>query len=193
MAPKQKITKEQIEEGAFAYVRERGAEALKARDLSQYLHCSTQPIFSNFSGMGEVRQAVILQAARLCDQYLKSEENEPNAYIAMGLGYLRFAYQEKNLFRLLFLGCREEVESVSADRPDQRAKEVLTKIAGVTEDDAYLTHIEMWVAVHGIATMLCTGYVGWDNDLIRKLLKDIYDCLETRFGFKKKQAEDTTV
>ena len=191
MAPKQKITKDQIEEGAFAFVRERGAEALKARDLSQYLHCSTQPIFSNFSGMGEVRQSVILQAVRLCDQYLKAEENEPNAYIAMGLGYLRFAYQEKNLFRLLFLGCREEVESVSDNRPDQRAKEVLTRIAGATEDEAYLTHIEMWVAVHGIATMLCTGYVGWDDELITKLLKDIYDSLEARFGFEKNK--NTTV
>ncbi len=185
MAPKQKITREQIEEGAFAFVRERGADALKARDLSQYLHCSTQPIFSNFSGMGEVRQSVIRMAAHLCDRYLTTEKVGANAYVAMGLGYLRFAYQEKNLFRLLFLGSPEEIGSVFENRPDQKAKDVLSSVAGVSEEVVNITHFEMWVAIHGIAAMLCTGYIDWNYEHIEKLIADIYDGLETRFGLKK--------
>ena len=103
MAPKVKITKEDIIEAAIELVRQRGELALNARNLATTLNCSTQPIFSNFSSMEELRMVVIAQADKLCNQYIKDEVKcgiYP-AYKATGMAYIRFAKEEKELFKLL--------------------------------------------------------------------------------------------
>ena len=55
MAPKIKITKNDIISTAIAIVREKGSEALNARAVASSLECSTQPIFSNFKDMKELK------------------------------------------------------------------------------------------------------------------------------------------
>ncbi|MBO5790241.1 MAG: TetR/AcrR family transcriptional regulator, partial [Clostridia bacterium] len=62
MPPKVKITKEEIVEAAMRIVRECGDEALNARNIAASLGCSTQPVFSNFATMAELRLAVIKKA-----------------------------------------------------------------------------------------------------------------------------------
>ena len=51
MPPKVKFTKEEIVKASLLLVRERGADALNARELAGRLQCSTQPFFSNFETM----------------------------------------------------------------------------------------------------------------------------------------------
>ena len=59
MPPKIRISKNFIEENALGFVRQYGVEALNARTLANYLRCSTQPIFSNYSSMDELKQVVL--------------------------------------------------------------------------------------------------------------------------------------
>ena len=58
MPPKVKITKENIIQAAMDIVRNAGADALNARNIAAKLDCSTQPIFSNFATMDQLRLAV---------------------------------------------------------------------------------------------------------------------------------------
>ena len=58
MAPRVKVTGETVVNAAVEVVRECGAQALNARALAARLGCSTQPIFSNFASMEELRRAV---------------------------------------------------------------------------------------------------------------------------------------
>ena len=59
MPPKVKVTKEAIINAAMDIVRENGAAALNARAVAARLDCSTQPIFSNYNNMEELRADVI--------------------------------------------------------------------------------------------------------------------------------------
>ena len=71
MPPKTRVTPEDILAAAIALVRESGAEALNARALAKKLNCSTQPIFSNYSGMEELKAEVTGAAKKLYRQYLE--------------------------------------------------------------------------------------------------------------------------
>ncbi len=183
MAPKQKITKDEIESGAYEFVRENGIASMKARSLSAYLHCSTQPIFSNFAGMDEVRSCVIRRALACCEQYLTAskEGDGITAFTSMAKGYLRFANEEKNLFRMLFLESRPEVEKMTEAASIPEVRSVLRMIAGGEEQDPdYRFRLELWFFAHGIASLLSNGYVYWEDMPIEEILNEVYLSLASK-------------
>lgn len=57
----------------------------------------------------------------------------------------------------------------------------MKKNTGLDKEDAYLFHIEMWLYVHGIATMIATSYLDWDIEFISKALTDGYIGLKYRY------------
>ena len=65
MPPKVKITKDEILKAALGIVRKGGAQALNARALADALGCSTQPVFSNYPGMDELRADVAVSYTHL--------------------------------------------------------------------------------------------------------------------------------
>ena len=103
MPPKVKVSKEDIINAAVDIVRNNGAQAINARTIASTLNCSTQPVFSNFATMDELRLAVVEKADTLCQEYMQREvENgEFPAYKANGMAYIRYAKEEKELFKLL--------------------------------------------------------------------------------------------
>ena len=105
MPPKVRITKEDIVEAAVGIVRESGAQALNARTVATALNCSTQPVFSNFETMEALRLAVVEKADRLCGACMQREtqKGEYPPYKASGMAYIRFAREEKELFKLLYM------------------------------------------------------------------------------------------
>ena len=93
MPPKVKISKESIITAAVDIVRKSGAHALNARTVAQILDCSTQPVFSNFASMDDLRLEVIKSAENICRYYIEREINSGlfPAYKASGMAYIRFA------------------------------------------------------------------------------------------------------
>ena len=65
MPPKSKISKEDIVSAGVDLVRRSGEKGLNARNLAAALGCSTQPIFTNFPSMEELRKSVICKASEL--------------------------------------------------------------------------------------------------------------------------------
>ena len=129
MPPKVKITKDEILKAALGIVRKGGALALNARALADALGCSTQPVFSNYPGMDELRADVDRAAYELYREYLSSgaKRSDVPKYKAFGLAYIEFAKEEPELFRLLFMcdrsgGKKEEiVHEGSTHEPEQLA------------------------------------------------------------------------
>ena len=103
MPPKVKVTKEDIINAAVNIVRSSGAQAINARTIASVLNCSTQPVFSNFATMDELCLAVVERADILCQEYMQREveSGEFPAYKANGMAYIRYAKEEKELFKLL--------------------------------------------------------------------------------------------
>ena len=166
MPPKTKVTKESILAAALQLVRESGAAALNARAVAKRLDCSTQPIFSNYASMEELREDVLKAADERYQQYLADGRKDPSypPYKASGMAYIRFAKEERELFKLLFMRDRSG-EIIEEDR----------------EGLADLFHLEMWIYVHGIATMVATAYLDWDWEMISRLMTDAYEGIKGRF------------
>ncbi len=187
MPPKAKHTKEEMIEKALEIVKKEGASGLTARRLAKELNSSVCTIFTHFTSMEEVEKAVICAANEYYGRYIAEsmQKNVVPPYKASGLAYIRFAKEEKELFKLLFMRNREG-ERVEENREEIRPLlQILQSQLGISEDDAYLFHLEMWVYVHGLATMSVTSYLDWDMDFISRTLTDVYQGLKGRFTGRK--------
>lgn len=183
MPPKSKFKKEEIISAALSITRENGLSALTARALAAKLGCSVKPVFGLFRNMEEVQQAVLAAADRLYQEYLREdmEKGQYPPYKASGMAYIRFARDERELFKLLFMRDR------SRETNEENLEEIRPLIAlikqnlGISQDQAYLFHLEMWLYVHGIATMIATAYLDWDDGFISRAMTDAYTGLKYRF------------
>ena len=186
MPPKVKITKDDIINAAVDIVRNGGVQAINARAIASVLNCSTQPVFSNFATMDELRFAVIEKADNICADYIRREiENgQFPAYKASGMAYIRFAKEEKELFKLLYMRDRSR-EIISAESDvDRKMETIVHSATGLDGEEAQLFHLEMWAYVHGIATMFATGFVDLDWELVSKMLTDSYQGLRKQYGME---------
>lgn len=187
MPPKCKFTRQEVIQAALDITREQGIAAVTARALGDKLGSSSRPIFSLFQSMQEVQQEVIQAANALYQEYLKRdmEAGEYPVYKASGIAYIRFAKEERELFKLLFMRDRtgEPVEDAPKDLRD--IVQIVRKNTELSEQDAYMFHLEMWVYVHGIATMTATSYLDWQWETISQMLTDGYEGLKKRYCEKK--------
>ena len=183
MPPKVKITKEDILRTAVELVRANGESILNARAIAGALGCSTQPIFSNFASMDELRFAVISYANDLANEYIKQEiESELYpVYKATGMAYIRFAKQEKQLFKLLYMRDRSLEPADDVLKFDSHIETIVQDNTGLAEQNARLFHLEIWAYVHGIATMFATGFLDLDWVLVSKMLTDVYQGLRKQY------------
>ena len=183
MPPKAKVRKEDVTAAALEVVRSNGADALNARAVAAVLGTSTQPIFSHYKTMEELRQAVIVAADALYQNYLRRdmEAGEYPAYKASGMSYIRFAREERELFKLLFMRDRSGEEITEDHEAIRPVLEIIKANMGLSEQDAFQFHLEMWIYVHGIATMMATSYLELEWEFISKLLTDAFTGLKSRY------------
>ena len=183
MPPKFKFKGEEMITAALQLTRKKGAGGLTARALADELGCSVKPIFGLFKNMEEVGQAVLAAAHDLYAGYIREDmaKGQYPPYKASGIAYIRFAGEEKELFKLLFMRDRSH-ETVGENRDEVRPLlELIEHNLGISEDEAYTFHLELWLFVHGIATMIATGYIEWDEAFISNALSDVYMGLKVRF------------
>ena len=183
MPPKVKITRDDIVRTAVDIVRKNGSQAINARTIAAALNCSTQPVFSNFSTMDELRLAVAKKADELCNEYTRREmaSGQFPPYKASGMAYIRFAKEEKELFKLLYMRDRSAEEH---PYPIEFSSDILSIVqhnTGLGPDKTKLFHLETWAYVHGIATMFATGFLDLDWELVSKMLTDAYLGLKKQY------------
>ncbi len=188
MPPKVKITKEDIVNTAVMLIRERGEGAINARAIAAHLNCSTQPVFSNFATMDELLEEALISAYNSYLGFIKNEVESGKypAYKSFGMAYIRFAKEEKELFKFLFMRDRTGAEMASS--PDfEEAVKLIMQANGVTEETARLIHLEMWTCVHGMGTMLATSFFPLEWELIGDMLTDIYQGIRARHLSKEEK------
>ena len=185
MPPKVRITKEDIIKSAVELVRRSGEQAINARVLAAELNCSTQPIFFNFATMDHLRDAVIAEAYGQYLSFLESERASGKypPYKSYGMAYIRFASEEKQLFKLLFMrDTTGEKEFRSLDF--EESARMVAQANQISIEKARLMHLEMWTCVHGIGVMLASSFLALDWELISNMLSDVY------LGLRKKHVEE---
>ena len=181
MPPKIKITKEDIINTALNLLRENGDSTVNARGIAKALNCSTQPVFSNFASMDELYGALTEAAYNLYLGFLKNEtesEKYPK-YKSLGMAYVRFAKEESELFKFLFMRDRKS-EGLVPTTDFDASVEMIMKANNIPRERAEIMHLEMWTCVHGIGTILATSFLELDFELISNMLTDVYQGIRTR-------------
>lgn len=175
------VPKEKILNAAFRIVRRGGMSALNARSLSKELGCSTRPIYLSFGGMDEVKAAVMGKIDRTWCERLEREVKAGKypEYKTYGMGYVKFAREERELFKCLFMSSRDERLRLGGNT--EAVLQSLQTAAGIDRSTAERFHFESWVFVHGIATMIATGYLDLDEDTVSALITDMFTGLKARF------------
>ncbi len=177
------FTKEEILKAALDLTREKGFSAVTARSLGEKLGTSSRPVFSHFENMADVQKGIISAADELYRSYLEEDmaSGKYPPYKASGMAYIRFAREEKELFKLLFMCERSNEDKSKVAKESDMLVELICKQVNIKREKAYLFYLEMWAYVHGIATMVATGFYDWSEELCSNTLTDMYQGLKYKY------------
>jgi hypothetical protein len=95
------------------------------------------------------------------------------------MAYIRFAKEEKELFKLLFM-CDKNGKKLVPTLDFDASVEMIMNANGITKEKATLLHLEMWACVHGIGVMLVTSFTDLEWELISTMLTDVYQGLRKK-------------
>ena len=173
MAPKNKFTKEEMVEEAMRVVRTKGIDGLTAKTLADELGTSTQPVFTAFGSMDTVKQEVYAAAMHVYDSYTDAGLKEKIPFFGVGMQYIRFAREEPELYRILFL-TRTQDQEYSAMKSMRHLQELirptLMNIYHITTEEADLYFRDLWFVVHSLSTLIVTGDCPYSDREIGQIL-----------------------
>ena len=173
MAPRNKFTREEMVEAAVRVVRTKGLDSLTAKALAAELGVSTQPVFTCFHTIEEAKNEVRQAAEKLYESYVTKGLDMPIPFYGFGMEYIRFAKEEPELYRLLFLDVRETDRGGvmnELNRSQDMAREPLQSIYHIDEVTADRYFRDMWLVVHSLATLIVTGECPYSEEEIGKIL-----------------------
>lgn len=172
--PKIKFTKEIIIEKSITFIDSNGIDEASIRNLSKYIGCSTQPIFRLYANSESLFEDILENIKNHYDEFIDIfSKKESNPFLGIGLGYINFAKEHPNLFYALFMDKNYKkknfLDFFSDDESNLFLHE-LSKQIGLTIDNSRLLLRNIWILCHGIATMIYTNQVNYDDKEIRQML-----------------------
>lgn len=176
MAPKNRYTREQIIEAGLEITRESGSEAVTARAVASRLGCSVAPIFTAFADMDDLMRSITVRADEIYSEYVAEGLKAQIAFKGVGVSYIKFAMEEPNLFRLLFMtDGKYGLESVlTGIEPNYGA--ILQSVIdsyGFNVEEAQKLYKHMWIYTHGIAVLCVTGTCAFSAEEISGMLTEV--------------------
>ncbi len=175
--PKQRITKEMILDVAFRLARESGYEQVVLKNVAVEIGCSVQPIYSYFSNMEALKEAVVGEAMRFYNEFIYSRVEKDCALESMARANVAFAKYETNLFKLLFLQKLNGLNSfndIYEWMGDKQATRQLAEKLALPEENVKEVYIMLIVFTHGVATMIATGGANISDEESAAILEKAY-------------------
>lgn len=173
MPPSVRFSREAVLNAAYQLVRREGPNALNARAVARELGGSTQPIFRLFSGMEELKQAVTELALDSWKTSLRDRiQTSAFPYLSIGMGFLLFARDEPELFKLLFM--RDRVSDGSCtDYNVNWGVPLIEDTVKVDVETASKLYARNWLYCYGLAVSIATKYIRCISECtMRQLLVD---------------------
>ena len=160
MPPKVKFTANEIIEAAVKITRVKGIDAVTAREVGRALGVSSRPLFTYFDTVEELKREVYLFAKNLYKEYVKDGLKTEIPFLGVGQQYLRFAKDEPNLYKYLFLtppdGVRGGVmEGLKLSQ--DLARESLMRIYHMDAPTADKYFRDLWLVAYSFTTMIAIG------------------------------------
>ena len=175
MPPKVKFTSNEIIEAAVNITREKGIDAVTAREVGRALGVSTRPLFTYFDTVEALKREVYLYAEKLYKEYVENGLKAEIPFLGVGQQYLRFAKEEPNLYKYLFLtppdGVRGGVVKGLKLAQDM-ARESLTRIYNMDVDTADKYFRDLWLVAYSFTTMIAIGECPYTDEEISAIFTE---------------------
>ncbi len=176
MPPKVKFQKEEIILAAVEITREKGFDALTARELAAGLGVSTRPIFTYFETMDDLRKEVYAYARQRYQEAIERGLAGPIPNLGVGQEFIQFARKERELFRLLFL--RKPDGTVGGAMESLRLCQELVrpsvmKIYHMNAETADHYFRNLWLMAFSLATLIVTDDCPYSDQQISAVLTEV--------------------
>ncbi len=177
MPPKNKFTRDDVVEIAFETVRENGWAGLSARYIADRLNSSTMPVYSHFKSMRELEEEVVRKAYELILEY-GEQARTGDVWLDGTIGYVRFARDERQLFRALqderHVELRRRYRAILLAKTSEKLQDY-EPFQGLSEERIGEVRFKQIVFMLGLAGMVNLSGPGDDvsDERITELLHDI--------------------
>lgn len=178
MPPKPKYTKEEIVNAAYELTREKGIDAVVAREVGKRLNTSSSPIFTVWNSMEELREEVWKLAKQKYQEYMEGIFEYTPAFKEFGMRWVGFAAEEPNLYRLLFLSRRDTHNPFVRFRQDFEniiipLVEEIRKTFELSREDAEDLLNQMITFSNGIAAFAITDADSFSREAVSDSLSQV--------------------
>ena len=175
MPPKAKYTREEIVQEAFQMTREKGIEAVAARELGKRLGTSSSPIFTAFKNMEELQSEVRKMAMKRFESYVSDAMNYTPVFKYVGIKIIQFAMEEPKLFQLLYMMEHSESQKyedlmVELGETYDVCIQVLEKEYDLTNDEAKMLFRQVWLSTFGICVLSAGKVCNFTPDELTQML-----------------------
>lgn len=179
MPPRKKYQKEELVNATLNFWRKYPFEKWNARSLAAEMGISTQPIFSAFSSMEELKVEAMAAVNALFRNRVEEEINSGKwpEYKAVGVAYVKFAREEPHLFSQMYLREQDGRSKRAQERLLEETLAGLQKQLGLKRKEALRLHLAVWGCTHGLATMLATGFCPLGEDVVRDTISLVYQSI----------------
>lgn len=148
-----KITRQKILEASIDVIKKYGYEKFSVRNIAKQLGCSTQPIYSEFGDKQKLEKAVYQESQKHHKKYAEQFAKDLGVmpYMAVGMGFVKFAKQEKQLFKFLYMQNKwsSKNESFDYDKIIEKIKTTHT----LSSKQAMTLHGDMAIYAYGLAVL----------------------------------------
>lgn len=180
--PKQiKINKNDILNAALEIVKDEGIEKVSNREIAKRLNCSIRPIYYQFNNSEELINELNKVMIKYFYDFLTSNMNDKSPkYKQVGINYIKFAKEEKNIFKVLFMSKTNLSISKFIDTSDDNFAEVekyINKSTSLYGKDLKSFHAKMWLFTHGLATLIASEAINLSEEEISNLLSSEFRAL----------------
>ncbi len=176
-----RITKEMILNAAFDITRNEGIEKLSNREIAKKMNCSIRPIYYQFKNSEELYKALYNKInSYFYDFIMKNIADDIPHYKQIGINYIKFAQEETNLFKVLFMSPSRNLPNtfVETDKTGFAGVVAAIKLSTHLSDKAIKSfHTKMWIFVHGIATLTVSRSFKFTDEQIKDLLSQEFQAL----------------
>lgn len=175
MPPKAKYTREQIIQKAFEMTREKGIDAVVARELGKMLGTSSSPIFTAFKNMEELQTEVRKVAMKEFESYVRDAVNYTPAFKYVGMKMIEFAMNEPKLFQLLYMREHDGSQTYAMlidELGDTVAVcvDIMQREYDLDRKDAELLFRQVWLHTFGICVLVAGKVCHMTSEEISEML-----------------------
>ncbi|MBR2590504.1 MAG: TetR/AcrR family transcriptional regulator [Clostridia bacterium] len=180
MPPKAKFSEKEIVEAAVSITRQKGIAAVTAREVGAVLGVSSRPLFTYFDTVEALKKAVYRYAEDLYVDCVKTGLKDPIPALGVGKQYIRFAKEEPELYKYLFLQPPEGVHGGAMEMlhmSQELVRASIMRIYNMDADSADRYFRDLWLVAYSTTTLIVTGECSYTDEQISALFTEFSICL----------------